>query len=123
MMDKRSEWNINGVHSDLVRVIRNAHKASPTFIVTEGLRTIQRQRALFEAGASKTMNSRLLTGHAVDLAALVDGVVRWDWPLYKILSLAVKSAAVEEKVPIIWGGDWVTFRDGPHYELDRKFYP
>jgi peptidoglycan L-alanyl-D-glutamate endopeptidase CwlK len=26
-------------------------------------------------------------------------------------------------VPIVWGGDWRTFKDGPHFELDRRKYP
>jgi len=111
-----------GVHPDLVRVISRAREAAD-FIVTEGLRTTERQRQLFAAGASQTMNSRHLTGHAVDLAALVGKEVRWDWPLYDRLALAVKKAAVEEEVAIVWGGDWPRFRDGPHFELDRRRYP
>jgi len=69
------------------------------------------------------MNSRHLTGHAIDLAALVGGAVRWDWPLYDKLGAAMKQAAKELGIAIIWGGDWKTLRDGPHFELDRKSYP
>jgi peptidoglycan L-alanyl-D-glutamate endopeptidase CwlK len=69
------------------------------------------------------MNSRHLTGHAVDVAVLVGREVRWDWPLYAQLAGVIKHAASKEQVPIIWGGDWPRFRDGPHYELDRKVYP
>jgi peptidoglycan L-alanyl-D-glutamate endopeptidase CwlK len=35
----------------------------------------------------------------------------------------VKAAAVREGVPIVWGGDWKSLRDGPHFELERKAYP
>lgn len=122
MLTPRDMQRLAGVHPDLVRVISRA-RASADFIVTEGLRTEARQRQLVAAGASQTMHSRHLTGHAVDLAALVDGAVRWDWPLYDRLALAVKRAAVEEEVAIVWGGDWPKFRDGPHYELDRRRYP
>jgi len=83
-----------GVHPDLVRVISRAREAAD-FIVTEGLRSTERQRQLFAAGASQTMNSRHLTGHAVDLAALIGKEVRWDWPLYDRLAQAVKKAAAE----------------------------
>lgn len=115
---------MRGVHPDLVRVIRRAFELAPdAFVITEGLRTIERQRELKAAGATRTLNSRHLTGHAVDVACLVDGKVRWDWPLYERLSKTVKKAARELKVPIVWGGDWVTFKDGPHYELDRSVYP
>lgn len=122
MLTVRDMQRLSGVHPDLVRVISRA-RASADFIVTEGLRTEARQRQLVAAGASQTMHSRHLTGHAVDVAALVDGVVRWDWPLYDRLALAVKRAAVVEEVAIVWGGDWPKFRDGPHFELDRRRYP
>ena len=122
MIDARSERNLIGVHPDLVKVIRRAAKAGG-FIVTEGLRTKARQAQLVKAGASRTMNSRHITGHAIDVAALVNGEVRWDWPLYAAIAKAVKAAAKDLGVPIIWGGDWPKFRDGPHFELDRKAYP
>ena len=121
-MDARSERNLEGVHADLVRVVRRAAKKAD-FIVTEGLRTVARQKQLVAAGASKTMNSRHITGHAIDVAALVGGKVRWDWPLYANIAKHMKQAADDLKVPIIWGGDWRTFKDGPHFELDRRKYP
>lgn len=122
MLSSRDMQRLSGVHPDLVRVISRA-RASADFIVTEGLRTTERQRQLVAAGASQTMASRHLTGHAVDVAALVGGVVRWDWPLYDRLALAVKRAAAEEEVAIVWGGDWPKFRDGPHFELAWRRYP
>jgi len=108
----------------LVAVVERADELTEVpFIVTEGLRTEARQKQLVEAGASQTMNSRHRTGHAVDLAALVGNQVRWDWPLYDKLAVAMKSAAAEMGIPITWGGDWKTLKDGPHFELDRKAYP
>lgn len=123
-LNVRSRERLKGVHPDLVGVIEHAAGMAPgTFIVTEGLRAPDRQYQLYVSGASKTLNSRHLTGHAVDLAALVDGKVRWDWPLYHKLAAVVKQAAAEKNVPLIWGGDWKSFPDGPHYELDRSIYP
>jgi peptidoglycan L-alanyl-D-glutamate endopeptidase CwlK len=120
----RSLRNLQGVHPDLVRVMHRAIATSPLdFMVTEGLRTEARQRQLVAAGASRTMNSRHLTGHAVDVAVLIGREVRWDWPLYSQLAVAIKAAAATEGVAITWGGDWPRFRDGPHYELDRRVYP
>ncbi len=75
------------------------------------------------ARASRTLNSRHLTGHAVNVAALVGRQVRWDWPLYGRIAEAFKAAARELRVPLAWGGDWTRLRDGPHFELDRKAYP
>ena len=104
--------------------MREAIALSPVdFMVTEGLRTPERQAALIRAGASRTKRSRHLTGHAVDVAAMVDGQVRWDWPLYPRIAAAFKAAAVRQGTPIVWGGDWPSLRDGPHFELDRKVFP
>lgn len=121
-MDPRSENNMKDVHPDLVRVMRKA-RTRIAFFITEGRRTVDRQRQLVAAGASRTMKSRHITGHAVDVAALVGGEVRWDWPLYAKIAEVVKEVAAEENVPIVWGGDWKSFRDGPHFELDRNTYP
>lgn len=125
----RSLMRLSGVHPDLVRVVQRAIKISSVdFTVVEGVRTLARQRELFSQGASKTLNSRHIPGadgfgKAVDLAPWVGGTVRWDWPLYHPLAKAMKEAARIEGVPIVWGGDWKTFKDGPHFELDRKTYP
>ncbi len=120
----RSKQRLTGVHADLVRVVERAIEITTVdFTVQEGRRTPERQKALRDAGASQTLNSRHITGHAVDLGALIDGEVRWDWPLYHKIAAAMKTAAKELNVPIVWGGDWRTFKDGPHFELDRRGYP
>jgi peptidoglycan L-alanyl-D-glutamate endopeptidase CwlK len=126
----RDRARLEGVHRDLVRVVERARQAVP-FIVTEGVRNRERQARLVAIGASRTMNSRHLTGHAVDLAYWLDdgdtaveqGEIRWDWPLYEQIGAAMKAAAKDLGVPIVWGGDWASFRDGPHFELDRTAYP
>jgi peptidoglycan L-alanyl-D-glutamate endopeptidase CwlK len=123
-LSKRSLGNLAGVHPDMVAVVHRAIQITPVdFAVIEGLRTVSRQKELFAAGASKTMNSRHLTGHAVDLAACVAGSIRWDWPLYDALAVAMKKAAGDLDIAMVWGGDWTTFKDGPHFELDRRKYP
>lgn len=120
----RSVTNLTGVHQDLQKVVRLAiTKTQVDFMVIEGLRSPERQMKLIAQGASQTKNSRHLTGHAVDLCALIDGEVRWDWPLYYKIAAAMKAAAKELGVAIVWGGDWKSFKDGPHFELDRKVYP
>lgn len=117
-LNVRSRKNLTGVNEKLVQVVERAAEITTVdFIVTEGLRTIERQKQLYDKGASRTMNSKHLTGHAVDLAAVVDGEVRWDWPLYHKLADAMKQAAKELNVPMTWGGDWRSFKDGPHFEL------
>lgn len=119
----RSKERLNGVHPDMVKVMEEAIKESPLdFSITEGLRTKERQQELFSAGKSQTMNSRHLTGKAVDIAVLVDGKVTWDFPKYQIVADHIKKEAKELEIDIVWGGDWVSFRDGPHFELHRSKY-
>lgn len=150
MLNQRSLTRLEGVHEDLKKVVTRASEITEVeFVVTEGLRTKARQAKLFAAGASQTMNSRHLTGHAVDLAALVGGAVRWDWPLYYKLAEAMKDASIELGVPLVWGGVWdkslsslgnpeeevanyvirrkeigkKAFIDGPHWQLSADAYP
>lgn len=123
-LGKRSRKNLIGVHPDLRRVVYTAIMTTEVdFMVIEGLRTPERQRKLVESGASRTMNSRHISGHAVDLAAWVDGQIRWDWPLYHKIAKAMKIAAAHRDVEIKWGGDWRSFKDGPHFQLTWKAYP
>ena len=120
----RSIARLQDVHPDLVRVVRRAAvMSSLDFTVLEGMRTLLRQKQLLAQGATRTLNSRHLTGHAVDLAPMIGGTVSWDWPLYDRLAKVVKAAADHEDVPITWGGDWESFKDGPHWELPWKQYP
>jgi hypothetical protein len=112
---------LSGVHPDLVAVVKRAIQITEQdFSVIEGVRHINRQRELVAKGASQTMNSRHLTGHAVDLAPYP---VSWDWEYFYPIADAMKQAAEELEVPLVWGGDWKSFPDGPHFELDRKTYP
>lgn len=123
-LSNRSRQNLKGVHPALQSVVEAAIlRTKVDFMITEGLRTADRQAGLVKAGASRTLNSRHLTGHAVDVAAWVDGQVRWDWPLYPQIAEAFKQVAREQGVALIWGGDWPRLRDGPHFELCRKAYP
>jgi peptidoglycan L-alanyl-D-glutamate endopeptidase CwlK len=123
-LGQRSKLRLKGVHPDLVKVVECAIRITTVdFAVLEGIRTPERQKALVEAGASQTLNSRHITGHAVDLGAWVGDEVRWDWPLYHKIAAAMKEAAKQVDVPIEWGGDWRNFKDGPHFQLPRKEYP
>ena len=126
-MDERSEKNLKGVHPDLVKIVERAHEIAiedgKDFIVTEGLRTVARQRELFAHGATTTMKSRHLNGHAVDLMAMVGGQGRWDWPLYEHLWGYMGQSAKELSFPLEWGGNWKKFKDGPHFQLPWKDYP
>ena len=123
-LGKRSLSNLEGVHPDLVKVVKRAIELTQVdFTVIEGLRTKERQAQLLKEKKTTTLNSRHLTGHAVDIAPWIDGTVSWDWKHYNIIEQAMKQAALELKISIEWGGDWKSFKDGPHFELTRSKYP
>ena len=123
ILGPRSRAKLRGVHPDLVKVVERAIEITLVdFTVLEGLRTAARQQALVDAGASQTLKSRHLTGHAVDLGAWVDDQVDWSWPLYEKIAAAMKEAARQVGVPIECGLDW-QMRDGPHHQLPWKVYP
>jgi peptidoglycan L-alanyl-D-glutamate endopeptidase CwlK len=121
VLGNKSRRRLYGVHPDLVLVVNKAIEiTTQDFTVLEGLRTLERQQQLYNTGKSKTMNSRHLTGHAVDLAPWP---ITWDWDHFYPIADAMKAAAEEVGVPIEWGGDWKSFPDGPHYQLPWKEYP
>ena len=127
-----SKKRLEGVHPDLVRVVKRAIQITDQdFSVLEGLRTKERQKQLYRQGKTTTMNSRHLTGHAVDLGpypwgADLDGDGTHngaDWDSYYPIAAAMKLAAQELDIVVEWGGDWKSFKDGPHWQLPWSLYP
>lgn len=120
----KSQEKLLTVHPDLQKLFVAAITASPLdFSITEGIRSLERQKELVAAKKSTTMNSRHLTGKAVDIAVFVDGKVTWDAKYYKVVADHIKQVASKLGIAIKWGGDWTSFKDGPHFELDSKVYP
>jgi peptidoglycan L-alanyl-D-glutamate endopeptidase CwlK len=121
-LGKRSLQNLSGVNPDLVEVIKKAIEITDVdFTVIEGLRGIERQKQLYKDGKSTTLNSRHITGHAVDM---VPWPVDWDdLERFEVMSEAMKASASELDIDIVWGGDWKGFYDGPHFQLDWEAYP
>ena len=146
-----SRQNLVGVHPDLVRVVLRAIEiTAQDFRVHDGVRSIDEQSALVASGASKTMDSRHLTGHAVDLVPVVNGKLRWEIVPCCAIAESVRTAAKELDIPIRWGACWDArldlstastedivagygerchrlgkrcFVDGPHFELPKAIYP
>ena len=119
----KSLEKLSTVHTDLQKLFKEAITNSPyDFSITEGVRSLERQKELYDAKKSTTMNSRHLTGKAVDIAVFVDGKLTWDIRAYKAVAEHIKTIAKLMNIPIVWGGDWKSFIDGPHFELDKKVY-
>lgn len=121
---QRSENNLKGINPNLLKVVRRALELSTVdFSVIEGLRTVERQKELVATGKSQTMNSRHISGNAVDLLP-----VGANWNNYKcwlpILN-AMQQAGKELGVKLRFGITWTDnpndkpakFLDAPHIEL------
>lgn len=146
VLSQRSLNNLTGVQPALVAVVQRAIQLTKVdFGVIEGVRTATRQAELVASGASQTMNSKHLTGHAVDLMAYIGDRASWELRLYDDIADAMKQAATELNTPIRWGAAWTVkdirkwygtmesamnsyidecrkagrrpFIDGPHFEL------
>jgi len=132
LLSARDRERIAGIHPDLLRVVERARRGLTFFVPPDGgRRTRARQAELVAKGVSKAMVSRHLTGHAVDLVLWTDdgdGVIEaaeigWNKASCARVAAAMKAAAAVEGVRLVWGGDWRSFYDGPHFELDRAAYP
>lgn len=128
MLTERDERRLAGVHPDLVAVVRRAADIGAgtgrRFRVTCGCRSIEEQRRLVAEGKSKTLRSRHLTGHAVDLVSLTGAHgVSYSLARMQGLNACMMQAAGELGVPLEWGGDWTTFKDTPHWQLPHAAYP
>ncbi len=127
VFSKRSLLNLEGVHPDLVEVCKKAIELSEDFgidfIITDGFRTMEEQIQFKAQGKSQTLHSRHLGGFAVDLVALVNGRVSYKVEDMTRVADCFKRAAAKLRIPIHWGGDWKSFKDTPHIELDKETYP
>lgn len=122
-LSKKSRDKLVGVDSKLVKVVERALELSEIdFGVSEGVRSLERQKDLVKVGKSLTMHSKHLTGRAVDVVAFVEGAISWEEKYYYKIATAFKQAAEELDVAIKWGGEFKkkngdSFFDGPHFEL------
>ncbi len=115
---KRSYNNLSGVHPILIHLAMLALPRSPLdFGITDGRRTIEEQKVLFADGKTTTMNSRHLTGHAIDIVVYVDGKVSWELSDYAKVFAVFNEVAEELGILVEWGGNWRTFKDGPHIQI------
>ena len=114
---------LQGVNPKLVQVItKAAETALVPFKVLEGLRSAADQMKAFKSGHSMRDGVHKLSNHqlgkAVDICPLINGQpVVSSWTPFYPMAANVKAAAKALGIAITWGGDWKSFKDGPHFEL------
>lgn len=94
--------------------------------IAEGARSLEQQKENVKKGVSQTLKSKHidtdlsdgLNVKAVDVAIIKsNGKYSGDLKDYKNFADVVKKIAKEKNVKIVWGGDWKSLVDGPHFEL------
>lgn len=131
---------MRGLHPNLVRVLEEAIKHCPIdFTITEGVRTVERQKELYAQG--RTKEGSIVTyadgekrksnhqpkadgyGYAVDIYPYSNGSVRvtesYVVSFLKEIATHIKKTAKDMNVNLSWGGDWTSLKDYPHFELDE----
>lgn len=137
-LSARSKKALVGVHPDLIKVVELAHDLALQngldFIIHEGCRTLAQQRKNVAKGVSQMLKSRHIPGadgygKAVDFIPVTDTdgdgdeEITFAWPAFYPIADCFKTAAKTLNIPIEWGGDWKSFKDGPHIQLPWKQYP
>ncbi len=121
-LTQRDRARLKGVHPDIVKVLEKYLEIGTIPItVIEGLRTLATQKKYLARGATTTLRSRHLTGHAIDIGPRDTPLSCW--PPYYTIAKDFKLAAKLVGVTIEWGGDWKSFKDGPHWQLPWNKYP
>lgn len=136
---KRSLDNLSKVHPKLQQVAHEAIKHFD-FMVISGHRSKEEQMELFKVGRVKENGQWKVVGKTVTkldglsklskhnyLPSLAIDIVpypgkgksiNWgDIESFKEMAKVFKEAAEKLNIEIVWGGDWVKFRDYPHFEL------
>ena len=111
-LSQRSMDKLEGVHPAMTAVVERAIQLTDVdFGVTQGVRTLDEQKANVAAGRSQTMASKHLLqddgfSHAVDVVAYVGSDVSWELNMYDNICDAFKTAAEEVECSIKWGAAW-----------------
>lgn len=123
-LGQKSLERLATVHPDLKRVVLAAFEECPFDVtVLEGVRTLERQKQLLAEGRSQTMKSYHLKhgdgySHAVDLAPYP---IDWkNTQQFTKLADIIKTKAKELNILLTWGGDWKSFKDLPHYQIETN---
>jgi len=117
---KRSKERLSSCHPDLQELLNSVITVQDCTIIC-GHRGMAEQQAAYDSKNSTVQfpNSKhnSCPSMAVDIAP---------WPLdwddiqgFKDLAETVKDCAKQLDIEIVWGGDWKTFKDYPHYQLKK----
>jgi D-alanyl-D-alanine carboxypeptidase len=114
-----SQRRLAGAHPLLQRLFV-AVAADAAIIILDGQRGRAAQERAFALGHSRAHFGQSAHNWSPAIALdVVPAPLDWeDLDRFRALAALVKAKARALNVQIVWGGDWPTLRDMPHYELD-----
>tara|TARA_R110000851_G_scaffold291462_2_gene445808 strand:+ start:1498 stop:1917 length:420 start_codon:yes stop_codon:yes gene_type:complete len=137
-LSKRSLDRLDGIMPILIDILKEAIKESPhDFGIPQfgGVRTAEDQNMLYQRGRElagsivtytdgyiKKSNHQAKEdgyGHAFDIFAYIGKRASWDKKILTEIARHIQKVAKEDFcVDLTWGGDWNTFKDYPHFQID-----
>lgn len=119
VLDQRSLDVLKPVDAELVEVAYCASKRVP-ILVYHGMRTEAEQASFIAKGVSRIKRSKHQDGLAIDVMTKdSNGKWTWDVKYYPKVAKAFYACSKKLGVPIVWGGEWKTFRDMVHFERKK----
>ena len=124
-LSKRSLNRLQDVNPLLIAIAVEAIKESPyDFGIPQygGKRTTEEQKLMFDNKVSKCdgvkKKSYHQSGNAFDIYGYVDGKATWDKSILTSIARHIQRVAKSRySTSLVWGGDWVSFNDLPHFQI------
>jgi peptidoglycan L-alanyl-D-glutamate endopeptidase CwlK len=117
---------LNGVNQKLIDLFGLVKDITPIkFTITEGVRTKERQQQLFNEGKTKILQSKHLTGDAIDICPLINNKLDYDARddimfLQGLFYGVASQMGIGIRVGSLWDNKSIkenSFIDGYHIEL------
>ena len=123
-LGKRSLINLLGVDPRLESIVNLAmFRGRVDFTITEGLRTQERQEKLYKEGKSQLDGVNKKSKHQIGMA--IDFIPYpfrgWDdIKAFQKVGIELKECAKILGYHATYGGDWVSFKDYPHFQINEE---
>lgn len=120
----KSLERLNTCHPDIQRVFHRVMSYQEMdFSILEGQRTDERQYIIFAEGKSQLdgvinkSRHQSTPSEAVDVAPYP---INWEsLPEFYKLATLIFRACLDECVKLEWGGHWNSFKDYPHWQMEK----
>ena len=115
----KSKNILNSVNPKLQKLFNEVIKYYDISIIS-GFRTVEEQQELFKQNRSKCDGINKISKHQTRNAVdIVPYPINWeDINKFHEVAGCIKTIANQQGLKIIWGVDWKSFKDFPHWEIE-----